>query len=66
MASNPFDAAQWLARWKEAGGAWATSVIFRPRRHADDETLDRLCAELDEDRRELVRQHLKETTSACE
>lgn len=61
MASSPFDPAAWLARWKEAGGAWATSVIFRPRRHANDDALDRLCAELDEDKRQALLYHLQET-----
>lgn len=62
MPTDPFDPGQWLARWKEAGGAWATCVIFRPRRHADDDALDRLVAELDEDRRQALLNHLRETT----
>lgn len=59
--TDTFDPARWLTAWKEAGGAWATSVIFRPRRHADDIALDRLCAELDEDRRQALLDHLGET-----
>lgn len=62
MQHDPFDPAQWLARWKAAGGAWATSVIFRPRRHANDIALDRLIGELDEDKRRALLDHLQETT----
>lgn len=63
MTPEQFDPAAWLTRWKEAGGAWATCVIFRPRRHADDVALDRLCAELDEDRRQALLTHLQETAA---
>lgn len=62
MVTNDFDPAAWLARWKAAGGAWTTTIIFRPRRHADDITLDRLCGELDADKRRALFDHLKETT----
>jgi hypothetical protein len=59
--TDTFDPAQWLAAWKAAGGAWATSIIFRPRRHADDIALDRLCGELDDEKRRVLFNHLQET-----
>jgi hypothetical protein len=61
MQHDTFDPALWLTRWKEAGGAWTTTIIFRPRRHADDITLDRLCGELDAEKRRALFEHLGET-----
>lgn len=62
MVTDPFDPAAWLARWKAAGGAWVTTVLFRPRLHADDITLNRLCEELDDHNRRALVDHLQETT----
>lgn len=62
MQHEQFDPAAWLDRWKQAGGAWATSIIMRPRQHADDQALDALCRELDEDKQRALAEHLEATT----
>lgn len=33
MASDPFDPAQWLTRWRDAGGGWAGRNLLLPPPH---------------------------------
>lgn len=60
MQHDPFDPALWLARWSAAGGGWAGPHLLRP--NGDDDVLRALTAELDDDRRETLAQHLKVPT----
>ncbi|PQM27669.1 hypothetical protein CVO77_03605 [Sphingopyxis lindanitolerans] len=57
MQHDPFDPAAWLARWHAVGGAWAGGYLIRPPGH-DRIGADLLTAELDDDRRQAVRDHI--------
>lgn len=57
MTTDTFDPAQWLARWKEAGGAWASNHLIRPPGH-DPNGAALLAAELDDDRRAALAEYL--------
>lgn len=55
--TNKFDAAAWLTRWSAVGGAWAGAHLIRPPGH-DPIGTDLLAAELNDDRRHALAEHL--------
>lgn len=56
MQHDSFDVSRWLARWKEAGGGWADRHLIRPRN--SDGALAALTAELNDDRRQAILDHI--------
>lgn len=51
---HDFDPADWLNRWREAGGGWTDRYLLRPRNTGDLPALASLASELDDDRRQAV------------
>lgn len=58
MQHNAFNPQNWLDRWKQAGGGWAAGHLLLL--DGNTTALNDLAAELDDDRREALRQHLTE------
>ena len=58
MQHEKFDPSRWLDRWRDAGGGWASTHLLLL--DGDQIALNRLSQELNDGRRELVRQKLKE------
>ena len=56
---DAFDPRYWLQRWREAGGGWANTTLMLF--DGDTIALNRLAQELNDDRREMLRQHLADT-----
>ncbi|OWQ95108.1 hypothetical protein CDQ91_14400 [Sphingopyxis witflariensis] len=54
---DPFNPAAWLTRWAAVGGGWAAGHLIRPPGH-DPIGANLLAAELDDDRRQALAEHL--------
>jgi hypothetical protein len=61
MQHNEFDPADWVSRWRDAGGGWSRVDLLRVKSSGDLRALTALIAELNGARRRAVIDHLKAT-----
>lgn len=64
--ANTFDPAEWLTRWREAGGGWTDRDLLRMKSNGDLRALTALASELNRTRHRAVIDHIRATAPECE